>query len=435
MRYYNILYVVLIASFLIYKPTDSIAQDSDSLKIEDLAIPVSPGFQILGISPQEISRPTTVTALNAFFINSVTSPGGLTEDMAVEFSPYWLSDKANLSFDCFYELDNCSDSRGERIYRSLVFSIASTNYETMGDSLAGRNWGIGGKFTLIRAKATKKMEDLIFRLNNGDLNVQATYSTLTDGGNYGDGELNQTQVIETIRNEINNSISAANSEAEKASLEKLYEKLVKEVEKEKIDSKSKAIEFFKKKESESTVSIASTLKSIKVEDSDQKVGLNVDVAFGTVFTLPENQIEDAFFDRYGVWLTSTYTSKKNPSLSAALLVRRLLTYQDYGSTNTDIGFSFAYQKRQFSTNLEGIFRNTREEFLTTDLNGATIPTFNKEDTFRFTWNSVLKVTDDFKLNLSLGKDFDSEIRVTENFIGLLGISLDLFKDQFMYSGK
>ncbi len=424
MRTFSVLFLIALIPL-------SASGQSDSLKIEDLAAPVSPGFQILGISPQEISRPRSVTALQAYFINSVSSPGALTDDFALEFSPYWLQDRPALSFNCYYELESCDEKEGHRIFRSFSISVASTGYETKTDSITGRNWGVGGKITLKRGEPGEEMLRAI-RLSEQSLNLQLSYSNLASQSSYPDG-VGQDEIVEKIRNEMNIARSAANTDREIQALNETEELLTENIVARGIDSKEEAIEYFTKLFKGETTIIRSYLEEIQKQDAYRRVGLNIDVAFGSSFVLPENDLEGTFMDKYGIWLTSTYTSPKNPSFSFALLVRRLMNAQEYGSTDTDLGLSFALEKSRFTTNLEGIWRYTREEYITTDFSGNEIPTFNEEGTYRFTWNSTYKLTDDFKLNLSLGKNYDSEIRVSENFIAVLGIGIDLFKQQYLTS--
>lgn len=420
-----------ILSALIILTTLSVNAQSDSLKIEDLTAPVSPGFQILGISPQEISRPRSVTALQAYFINSISSPGALSDDFAFEFSPYWLQDRPSLSFKCFYELKNCEEKESERIFRSFIISLASTGYETKADSITGRKWGIGGKLTLKRGKPSSDMLHVI-RLSEQTLNLQLSYSNLSSENSYEDSA-GQDEIIEQVHEEFEKARSAASTANELRALNEVENALKEHILKTGIDSKSEAIQYFKKLFDGETTIIRSYLNDIQQKNAFRRVGLNIDLAFGMSFVLPENNIEAAFMDKYGVWLTSTYTSPKNPSLSVALMARRLMNAHKYGSTDTDIGLSFTLEKARFTTNLEGIWRYTREEFITRDFNGNEIPTFNEEGTYRFTWNSSYSLTDDFKLNLSLGKNYDSEIRVTENFLAILGIGIDLFKQQYLTS--
>lgn len=408
--------------------SQSISAQSDSLKIEDLAAPVNPGFQILGISPQEISRPTSVTALQAYFLNSLTSPDALTDDFALEFSPYWLKDRPTLGFNCFYELESCEESEMERMFRSVSVSVASTSYETQTDSLIGRSWGIGGKITLIRGNPTDSMKATI-SINQANQNLQLNYFNLSNKSTY-DDDIDQDGILELLNQEFDQARTAASNNDEVESLDKIEKYLSDTIIARGITSKDAAVAYFQTLFKDQNKVVREYLDRLKVQDL-RRVGLNVDLSFGAAFVLPENDFGEATFDKYGAWITTTYTSKKHPSLSAALLVRRLMTIQNYGSTNTDLGLSFSLEKSRFTTNLEGIWRYTREEFLTEDINGNEIPTFNEEGTYRFTWNSSVNLTDDFKINASIGKDYDSEIRVSENFIALLGIGIDLFKNQYL----
>lgn len=408
-------------------------QNEDSLTIEDLKLPVYPGFQILGVSPQEISRPTNVQALNAILINSVTSPNGLADDFAIDMAPYWLIKHPTLSFDCFYGFEECTNGKGGNVFlQSLSISIASTAYENSADSLDGRSWGFGAKATILRGKpstkATEKAKRMIYIK---DLNLQAIYGGLDEEGE--DAVFtsdDQDDIINAVKTGFQNVINFLGDPEAKEFLTGIQNEVIVEIKSKNIDTASEAIEFFKQKSKATEIEIKEGIQVLTQEDL-KRVGLNVEVAVGSAIVLPQNDLDGIFLNKYGAWVTASYTLDKYPSLSAALLIRRLSSSQDIGSKDTDIGLSFAIERPKYAVNFEGIHRNTREDFLTTDSIGNTIPTYKDDTTYRFTFNSVFKVTDDLKFTLTIGKDYDSEIRVSENTLALIGIDLNLFKDIVM----
>ncbi len=426
--------IICLLPILIFTGLGSVhAQGQDSLTIEDLKLPVYPGFQILGVSPQEISRPTNVQALNAILINSVTSPNGLTDDFAIDIAPYWLIRHPSLSFSCFYGFEGCTEGKGGNlILQSLSISVASTAYDNTVDSLSGRSWGFGAKATLIRGKpSTKAKAKYKYQIRYRNLPLQAIFGELDEEGEEqvfrNDG---QNNVIDVVNRSYQSRINLNDNQEVKSKLEESRNEIISELRSKGIDTAAEAIAFFKKKTDEMESLIASDIKVLNQEDV-KRVGLNVEVAIGSAIVLPQNDLDGVFLNKYGAWLTASYTLEKYPSLSAALLARQLYSSQDVGSTDTDIGLSFAIERPNFALNFEGIHRNTREDFFTTDSMGDTIPTYKDDTTYRFTFNSVFKVTDDLKFTLSIGKDYDSEIRVSENTLALIGIDLNLFKDVIM----
>ncbi len=56
----------------------------------DLAVPESPAFGALGLTPEEVSRPTTARELAMSFINGVDRSGNLQTGIAVDTAPYML---------------------------------------------------------------------------------------------------------------------------------------------------------------------------------------------------------------------------------------------------------------------------------------------------------------------------------------------------------
>lgn len=120
----------------------------------------APAFSVLGISPTEISKPNSWNALQAsLYQNLVTSNGiGIPKDFAVEFTPYWLKDHPDFTYQ------NYMDKKSFGL-RNLAVSIASAKVQYGKDSVQGM--GFGFRLPLIaqseiqRKTINQSMQDVI----------------------------------------------------------------------------------------------------------------------------------------------------------------------------------------------------------------------------------------------------------------------------------
>ena len=89
----------LSAWLLICIVNTSFGQSLPDLNLDDLVPPDAPALTILGVSPMEISRPTSAKAFALNVLNDVVrTDGGLVSDFAMQFSPYWWKTHPDLTW-------------------------------------------------------------------------------------------------------------------------------------------------------------------------------------------------------------------------------------------------------------------------------------------------------------------------------------------------
>ena len=66
---------------------------ADDLKktIENMAVPESPAFAILGVTPDKITRPANGRELAFGILQGLDEKGNMQSGLAIDFSPYQLS--------------------------------------------------------------------------------------------------------------------------------------------------------------------------------------------------------------------------------------------------------------------------------------------------------------------------------------------------------
>ncbi len=97
--------------------------DADAIpELDQLRAPDSAAFALLGVSPTEIQRPTTPTALG-LALGSFVSGGNLAvpDSLSVEVAPYWLFSHPELTGD-----EMAESSPSEAMVRNFTVSIGTT---------------------------------------------------------------------------------------------------------------------------------------------------------------------------------------------------------------------------------------------------------------------------------------------------------------------
>jgi|GEM_PF-6366509 hypothetical protein len=412
--------------FLISNAT---AQSTDSLKFDDLVAPQSPGFQILGISPQSIYRPTSTKALGTYFLNNIDESAGLVKDVAIEFTPYWLKARPNLTFQEYFEIDN---NKGESpfwdtIKKTFVISMATTDYEFEGDSLSYRAWGFGFRTMLVRGTphVAKRIEMLArLRQSNFVSNIYTNVEELLD-----ENEMTREELLIAVEAQFDQYINdpdlvvGINVEeityTKKATLEYLKEALP-----------SKQADFQEFILGMISKSVSPVIREIRDEDLN-RTGLQVQLSGATSLLIPNNNVEGTEGGNYGVWITASHSVSKEGDLQILLLARYQGSFQNIGATNKDIGISLAQSSGNYDISVELIHRSTKEEYETRDFSGNPITAFNKDNALRFTANAQFKISDVANLSFNAGKDFESKITTKSNLIALIGVNFDLFRNSVL----
>lgn len=124
----------------------------------DMSIPEAPGFTILGLTPQEVTRPTTPRELATTLINSVDRNGNFQTGIAIDTAPYQLFFGKRVNRDRDYippQLEKTIDKRKREPLKGYLtrflwrtqFSLATTKGTTEDDKSA--RIGTGLNFTFL----------------------------------------------------------------------------------------------------------------------------------------------------------------------------------------------------------------------------------------------------------------------------------------------
>lgn len=152
--------------FCLYQSIQGQGSTDSEVKIKELAVPKSPAFKLLDISPSQIETPTNPKQFSLDIAQAFNDSIGWPKNYSMEFTPYWWLKKSNRSVFDFLGLkttDNANggkDITGENPFSGLKFtsiSMAFINQDLIPDSIAQSQkiFSVGVHSTLIKIHSKK----------------------------------------------------------------------------------------------------------------------------------------------------------------------------------------------------------------------------------------------------------------------------------------
>ncbi len=120
------------------------AGTQSDLKLDDVFAPENPAYAVLGISPTEVLKPTSPKAFAvSLYENGIDEDGSLVSDFAMQLTPYWWTDRPDLTWDGY----NGYDSAGtytrphpfDVMQQSLSFALATSTATDQTAAAGGGN--------------------------------------------------------------------------------------------------------------------------------------------------------------------------------------------------------------------------------------------------------------------------------------------------------
>lgn len=371
------------------------AQTSDSTtSLDVLRSPANAAFNLLGISPSSIERPTD---LNAFRVSVQSASGNFSQlpsDYAVELAPATIFKSKSQTLSTF--------NRKEFKYvfpQSLSLSLGLTHgnrddKETT-DSGSFIKVGIGVKFSIIRPHWSSKTENLYQELRSAQRAHHQSYRN---------AELQNARIAE-LEQDYSDVEQSAVSDAEKERARKQIVDRMTAV-RDSIHTAYYDTSGFKR--------LNEAAKNFKVE----RPGDFLDFAAGIALDFPDNRFNYSLTSKAGAWLTGGYDGGNNGV--SVLAIARYLYQPDKifadtaGKLDTAHISTFDAGARLLLTKLEGKLTLSAEGIYRSVLNKNTI-----DPNWRFTLNTEYDIGHGKKLTLALGKNFDGSISKSGNIIAAL----------------
>lgn len=155
--------VAILTSIAMAVVSVCLAQDAsnDKIPIDELRVPSSPAFTILGVSPTAVERPSTPRALALSLLSATERQGsGVPKDIALEVAPFWWRSHPDLTFASYY------DSRkglGKTIAQTLAVSLGTTDLEDQA-GIPGTRVAIGLRFALRQGRQDPLLKERVREL-------------------------------------------------------------------------------------------------------------------------------------------------------------------------------------------------------------------------------------------------------------------------------
>lgn len=328
---------------------------SQEIKISDLEVPNSPAFTLMDFTPTTISNPTTPQAVSLNLLSALSS-----NNVAIEFSPYWLSSGKHKTITSYYEGEE--QKSFSKPFKNLSVSIATIKNDSI------QNVSFGFRTNIFTINSQQKINSIGI-LKAKLVAFNATLAPLLPVA------LNPYPAGTTEFNEWNIDI------LNKMAKDPTYV--------------AQSAEIYENNDA---------LNNIK-----PLLSLDFATAYNHFFT--NDEYKKGNFGRFGAWATLNENinigSNKN-YLSLYQYGRFLIDEMTYDSTtlnykreeNFDLGGKIELQFNKLSFGYEYIKRT------------------NQKDNYRSVGNIKYKLNNDIVLNGGFGKNFEG----ANNLVTLLGIS-------------
>lgn len=395
------LLLILITSIWI----NGYGQENYNAELNLPEMPSSAAFVVMGVSPTDIESPQTPSDLVFSAQNASENFTSIPQNFFINVSPFWMFNKKYVSDTKFF--NGKGDNLKQNILQSIQISLGVS--DSFKNEQYDRRVGVGFNLSLIRGDVDKSLKDKYMKLLN---NYNKDIGSLVSATEENDPVIkNIDESILKLGKEINNfnNDSTTQSKNRKRELEQKLSELI-------LDKSKRQQELYKEIEAannEEIEKIKSDLKSIVFK----RKGFFLNVAGG--FSWDRTDSTSSFY-RGGLWA--------NPGFQGDHLnwvgVGRLLTHQDVSFENSegvldtakfttiDVGLKLEYQMEQ-KTTLSG-------EFIY-----RTVPNTEIESSYRAVLNFSYNLSEDVKLNLTYGRDFDLFLNGNSQNLALVNLVFGL----------
>ena len=372
-----------------------------TIKLDLLRSPASPAFNILGIAPSIIERPTDLTSFSLSVQQATNNFTTLPNSYALQLAPFLLSRKK-------FTL-NTFDSNRYAFRQSFDISVGFTHQGPAGqenvDSLKTTKLGFGIKFSIIRPRWSQQTRNGYQRL------IQAQRALMDEAENH--ASQNNSNLIRK-RELLRNLAAIPNrTPAEEAMMQGLMVE---------IQLLTENAGDIMNADLATNSSAYQAAKQAALEIRNERKGAFLDFAGGFAFNFPDNRLGTGKLYRGGAWLTGGYEGG-NSGFTALAIARYLYNPESlfalptsiYGTTNVstlDAGVRLLYAADggKFDCGAEALYRSM--------LNWEGIPA-----SWRLVVNAGYDIGVNHKLTFTFGKDFDGAITRGGNLIAALNLIL------------
>ena len=406
-------HLILLVVCLFALPQSLVAQESaappatmEPIKLSDLKTPAAPAFQLLGIAPTDVERPTTPRAVAVSLLSTLKQGDTvLPNGFAMEVAPYWLVPHNRLEFGTYI-----NPSPAQSLRQTFSVSVAASKAQLpAADAIAGLlDIGIGVRTSPWAGRASAQVEKLrtaIFvSLTQASVvdalldqigipvgiippAIATTIEQLRSAPHPGLTNAQATTIFDNITKALRQALGASGTDAQmRTALLQLRA----------------AGDASRKK------------AALELQNANQKrLGFTLDVAAAMVARTSDAQGSDTRVTRQGVWTTTGYTAD---AVSLLGLVRYVGNSDDPASKShlLDAGIRVIGMLGDLTASLEAIRRRDFSTVRVSDSASKAVITLE------------YKVSEDITITSSFGKDFgDTRLGHDGTTVSLLGVNFGL----------
>lgn len=401
-------------------------------EITELGIPSYPAMSLMGILPQEITRPKSLDQLEATLINSFTGEGSfaIPRNFAMEIMPYWLKSHPYKEFSYDELLKNEFAP-----LENLALSLGTSN-QSLNDSVFSSRIGFGARTLIFSGKVSKPQLDSLNRfvrkfrlLSYSEENLIIVMFTMQNSGfatyraffDTAFSELRKSMAAldgDRIEKEI---VKAENFFAEfvprdqwdipvnsPLTVQKLADSIINQ-----IDAKLNDKEF---------TSLAAEIQKVQA----RKTGLLWEVAASTFLEFPEGDFNYSTVPKLGAWSTLSYIFPPD-RFGLSAMVRYIRDFQtESGTTDLDFGGSAFYQTNKITFAAEFLQRYQESVIeRTIDQDGFNLNTTRTRYEYRTSVNVSYRLSQSMVIAYTFGKAFSTTDSKVSGLVNQLSLNFGL----------
>ena len=403
-------HLIAVAGLTLAIPALAAAQDaakpssSEPVTLKDLKTPASPSFQLLGIAPTDVERPTTprafaVSLLSALQQSDTVLPNGL----AIDVSPYWLVPHNRLEFATYID-----PSIAQSVRQTFAVSVATTKATVPASEPGAIDIGIGVRTSPFAGHSTPQVAALKTAIFVSLAQASVVEALLDLIGT-------PTQPVPgNVATLINQLRSAAHPGLTDAQFTSMLDGLVGTMERA-LGAKTDAAILREALLKLRTDGDAARKKAaLELQSANQRrIGFTLDIASAFVTRTSDNGRGGTRVTREGVWSTAGYNNEHVSLLG-------LLRYVGNSENRTSRSDLLDLGARLLGTlgNLDASF-----EFVSRlDNSSAKVD----DSTYKAVANLEYKVSEDVSISATFGKNYgDTRLGRPSGTLTLLGVNFGL----------
>jgi hypothetical protein len=409
------------------------AQNKEEISLTDLQAPTSPAFTILGVQPNEISKPYSSNALVSTMYSSFVDNNNLIipKNLALEFSPYWINPHHKLFFD-----EYINPAWWQSVKQNSSISLATTQIKSKLDtSVINSKMGIGFRTMIFNGKLEGNNEFYtLFKANSVLLKILQKNATLLriiimpiEANNI--DSLRIKYIIE-----FDKASKSLKDEDEKESLIHFNETIVLPFLKDnRAQSKSEVEQvkndLIKKLDDELQNNLSEKANNIqKYSTNNKRTGFFLEFAFSILVDFPTNNIDYSKLPKWGIWITPSYRYYcKNQYIDVLGVARYLrnsttLNIDSLYTDNIDLGVGLKYENGKYSINGELIGRYQNRTLSKEKIGDVTITKSKSYSDLHYALNINYKISENVIMSYSFGRNFQKNTEFNSSLISMLSLS-------------